>query len=293
MRWHELTIDCSIAASEAVLAALHEYTNGTVIEETPGGKHLRTYLPDDADLPRMLEEIQARLGNLPVELLEDGAPVLSHGWIEEEDWAHAWKAYFKPLRVGERLVIKPTWYPWPPEDEPEAARPDDVVVELDPGMAFGTGAHPTTRLCLKALEEHVRPGMRIIDLGCGSGLLTIAALKLGATEVLAIDNDPVAVESATQNCRRNGVEGCQTTLQEGLAGVAGGWDLIVANISAAIIKTETPLVAERLRPGGIFICSGFYEGWDDEISELLAAHGLEQIVERTEEMWGCLHARRP
>ncbi len=293
MRWQQLEIECPVAASEAVLALLHRYTGGTVIEDTPVGKLLRTYLPENGELPRLREEIRQRLADLPPELLEDGPPTVSESWLEEEDWAHAWKAYFKPLRVGERLVVKPTWQPWPPEDDPEAARPDDLVIELDPGMAFGTGAHPTTRLCLVALERHLEPGMKVIDLGCGSGLLTVAALKLGAAEVLAIDTDPLATEATTENCRRNDVSGCQVVLGQGLSAVGGQWDLIVANISAAVIKEETPRVVERLAPGGIYICSGFYEGWDEEIAALIREQGLELISECTEEMWGCLHARKP
>lgn len=293
MRWQQLDIECPTAASEAVLALLHCYTGGTIIEEAPVGKLLRTYLPENGELPRLLGEIRERLASLPPELLEDGPPTISESWLEEEDWAHAWKAYFKPLRVGERLVVKPTWQPWPPEDDPGVARADDIVVELDPGMAFGTGAHPTTRLCLVALEQHLKPGMRAIDLGCGSGLLTVAALKLGAAEVLAIDSDALATAATVANCQRNDVRGCDVVLAEGLGAVDGQWDLIVANISAAVIKDETPRVVERLVPGGIYICSGFYEGWDEEIADLIRDHGLELLSECTEEMWGCLHARKP
>ncbi|NPV46195.1 MAG: 50S ribosomal protein L11 methyltransferase [Armatimonadetes bacterium] len=293
MRWQQLEIECPLAASEAVLALLHRFTGGTVIEDTPVGKLLRTYLPENDDLPRLLDEIRQWLANLPPELLEEGPPTVRESWIQEEDWAHAWKAYFKPLRVGQRLVVKPTWQPWPPDDDPGASRPGDLVIELDPGMAFGTGAHPTTRLCLVALERHLRPGMRVIDLGCGSGLLTVAALKLGAAQVLAVDNDALAVQATRENCQRNGVDGCEVVLADGLGPVRGQWDLIVANISAAVIKVETPRVVERLGPGGIFVCSGFYEGWDDEIAALMREEGLELISECTEEMWGCLHGRKP
>ena len=282
-----------MAAIEAVTALLHQYTSGTIIEDLPGGQRCRTYLPEDAELPPALREIETRLGQLPAELLEEGAVTIGHGWIEEEDWAHAWKAYWKAVRIGKRLVVKPTWQPWPPEEDPQAARLDDLLIELDPGMAFGTGSHPTTRLCLEAVEQHVRPGMRVVDLGCGTGLLTIAALRLGAAEVLALDNDPLATEAATANCRRNAVEGCHVRLQAGLDEVPGQWDLIVANISPEVIKAQTPLVKDRLVPGGVFICSGFYEGWDEEIAELIRREGLEYLAERTEELWGCLHARKP
>lgn len=273
------------------MVVLHEYTNGVVVEDTASGKRCRCYLADNTALASTLEEIRSRLDNLPPDLLADGVPTMAGDWLEEEDWAHAWKAYFKPLRIGQRLVIKPTWQPWPPEDNPAAARDDDVILELDPGMAFGTGAHPTTRLCLAALEEHLRPGMRVLDLGCGSGILTIAAGKLGAGAIVSIDVDPLATEATLANCERNGVT-AEVRQAAGLSAVTETFDVVVANISAAIIKQETPLVPARLASGGLFISSGYFEGWDDEITALLEANGFMLLAERTEELWGCLHARK-
>lgn len=290
MRWYELIVDCSLSASEAVMALLHDYCGGVVIEETDLARRYRCYLPDNEALPGALEEIRSRLANLPAELLEAGAPVLSNSWLEDEDWAHAWKSYWQPQRLGQRLVVKPSWKPWPPPEAPEAAREDDIIIELDPGMAFGTGSHATTRLCLLALEERLVPGMEVIDLGCGSGLLSIAALKLGATRVLAIDTDPLAVEATIENCARNGVGPCEVVQQAGLALAEGDWDLIVGNISAPIIKSETPLAAARLRPGGLFICSGFFEGYLEEIGLQLQEHGLQVLAESVEEHWACIHA---
>jgi len=293
VRWYELIVDSPMLASEVISTMLREYAPGLVVEDTRAGRRLRSYLPETEALTATVEAIESRLANLPAELLQDGSPQTSHAWVEEEDWAEAWKAYFRPMRVGRRMVIKPTWYPWPPDEQPELARADDVVLELDPGMAFGTGAHPTTRLCLAAVEHHVKPGDQVVDLGCGSGVLSAAALKLGASSVLAIDTDPLAVEATEANCLRNDVEGCEVVLQAGLAATCGAWDLIVANISAMVIKAEAPLAAQRLRPGGVFVCSGFFEGYTDEICDLLRSCGLEILAECSEEQWACIHSRKP
>jgi ribosomal protein L11 methyltransferase len=254
---------------------------------------LRAWLPETEQLETSLEDLRQRFANLPAELLEDGVPTIDRTWVDEQDWAEAWKAYWKPLRIGKRLVIKPSWQAWPPEDQPDAATPEDIILELDPGMAFGTGTHGTTALCLAALEELITPGMQVVDVGCGSGILTVGALKLGAASVLAIDTDPIAVTATRSNCETNGVTGCEVITQEGLRNTSGQFDLIVGNISHSIIKLETPLVRERLKPGGIYIGSGFYIGYEDEIIQLCRDCGLEVIRCDERDMWSCVIARRP
>jgi ribosomal protein L11 methyltransferase len=211
--------------------------------------------------------------------------------VDEEDWAEAWKAYWKPVRIGRRVVIKPSWQVWPPEDQPDAAAADDIVIELDPGMAFGTGAHSTTALCLRALEDFVEPGMEMVDVGCGSGILTVAGLKLGAKSVLAIDTDPLAVEATARNCEANGVTGCNVIRQEGLRDTHGQFDLIVANISYNIIKLEAPLAPERLKPGGLLLGSGFYIGYQDEIIKMMSDLGFEIVRADEHDMWSCVIGR--
>ena len=292
MRWQELAVTCSCRASEAVAAILHQATSGIVVEDSPHQVTYKAYVPEGPQLEQFSSDLAAKLASLPAILLEEGAPAVSRSWVEEEDWAESWKAYYVPMRVGRTLVIKPSWQAWPPAEDPAAARPDDLIIELDPGMAFGTGAHATTRLCLIALEDWVRPGVEVMDLGCGSGILSVAALKLGAAHVLAIDADPLAMEATRANCERNHVQGCEVCLHEGLEDLNGQWDVVVANISAAVIMAQTLPVAQRLSPGGLFICSGFYVGHDEEIADLLEEHGFELLRREEMEMWSCLTGRK-
>lgn len=292
MHWHEFTIHSSYNASEAVIAILQDIVGGYASQDTPEGVILWAWLPEDERLAARALELRTRVAALPEELLEAGRPEVSERQVDEEDWAEAWKAYWQPTRVGQRIVIKPSWRDWPPADQPELARPDDLVIELDPGMAFGTGAHATTTLCLEALERVIRGGERLVDLGCGTGILSIGALMLGAAEATAIDNDPLATEATKENCRRNGVATCRVLLQDTLQGVEPGQDVVVANISLPIVMSVAPAAYGLLKPGGLFICSGFYGARREELAEALQKAGLtvEQFQER--ESWGCMIARR-
>lgn len=293
VRWSELTVQCSNLASEAVGAILQDAAGGFTSRATASRVILKGWLPENEYLEAAVADLAQRLESLPGELLEDGAPALTRNWIDEEDWAEAWKAYWKAVRIGRRLVIKPTWQPWPPADEPGLARPDDLLIELDPGMAFGTGAHPTTALCLAALEDYARPGMTAVDLGCGSGILTVAALKLGVASVLCLDTDPLAVSATQTNCAANGVSGCEVCLQAGLEPTTGRFDLIVGNISYKVIKQQAVLVPARLNPGGLFIASGFYIGYEEDIVGTCLELGLEIVRADENDMWSCVIARRP
>ncbi|MFQ5879377.1 MAG: 50S ribosomal protein L11 methyltransferase, partial [Dehalococcoidia bacterium] len=209
-----------------------------------------------------------------------------------DDWAHAWKEFFPVLRVGRRLVIRPTWREHSPYE-------DDVVIHLDPGVAFGTGQHPTTRLCLQALEELTRAGMRVLDLGTGSGILAIAAAKLGATLVLALDIDPQATRAARENIWLNDVAEV-VRAEEGSLGHAWpthlpgqlDFDLAVANISALAVCDLAAALATVLKPRGLAVVSGFTTESADAVARCLEAAGL--TVERTdaEGEWQAIIARR-
>lgn len=208
------------------------------------------------------------------------------GVVCEEDWATAWQAYYKPVRLGSRLVIRPTW-------EEYAARPGDVVIEMDPGMAFGCGTHATTAMCLALLEEHLRGGETVCDVGTGSGILSVAAALLGAGRVIAVDIDELAVRTARENAARNGVADRVTVLQgdllDNLAGVKA--DLVVANIIAGVIVRLATDVAAASKPGGLFIASGIIRERVDEVRRALLGAGLKIVTERSEGEWVTFGAR--
>ena len=208
---------------------------------------------------------------------------------DDEDWQNSWKSHFKILRIGEHLVIKPTWLELDPG-------PDDIVIELDPGIAFGTGYHPTTDTCLQAMEQHITPGMTVLDLGTGSGILTIAAIKLGAELVTALDIDTMAVTAARRNFRRCRISK-QVRLGKGsvphpTAG-AGQFDLAVANISARGVADRCPFILTALKPGALFIASGLLDAQKDEVASVAEPLGFTLESEWPQEEWTTLLYRAP
>jgi ribosomal protein L11 methyltransferase len=216
--------------------------------------------------------------------------------LREEDWAHAWKKFYKPMRIGRRVVLKPSWEDFTPE-------PDDLVVELDPGMAFGTGLHPTTRLCVAALEETVRPGDEVLDIGTGSGVLSIVAAKLGASTIVSTDIDPIAVDVTRENVLINGLTlapsgQIDVRLESVPAGMAGRFQILVANILAEVIAglfdskyANVPLL-EPLAVGGTMILSGIIEERAFLVEEAATRHGLEVVRRGQEGDWLVLFVRR-
>ena len=206
-------------------------------------------------------------------------------YAEDEDWANAWKQYFKPLRIGRKIVIKPSWEYFSPE-------PGDLILDLDPGMAFGTGGHPTTRLCLEALEDLVRTGMTVADIGTGSSILSLAAARLGASKVFATDIDLLPRKIARENVARNGLEEVIEVLEIDAFDVAAKCcDLIVANIVANTIVELAPTLPDRLKPGGFFIASGIVNNHADLVSGALRSVGLMPVETRSEDIWVCLVTR--
>jgi len=210
--------------------------------------------------------------------------------VAEADWADAWKAYFPVMRVGRRLVIRPTW-------RRHRARPDDVVLALDPGMAFGTGLHPTTRLCLAAVEaaaDHGElAGARVLDVGCGSGILGIAAARLGAASVLGVDTDPIAVDATLANARRNRLGRVIRARAGSLPSGEPPHDVVLANLIASLLITlAAPLHAE-LRPGGLLLASGIFMDREAEVVTAFLAVGLDIEARTVEGDWVALAVRRP
>jgi ribosomal protein L11 methyltransferase len=227
----------------------------------------------EADLKAMLEKSGS------------GSPRV---WIEElpyGDWAEGWKKYFKPRRVGKSLVVAPTWEEFEPA-------PGDVVLRVDPGMAFGTGQHETTSLCLAALEEHAArfAGARVLDVGTGSGILAIGAVKLGASSAIGIDVDPEAVTAARENVEANGLDGRIEISATPLEKVPGTFPVVVANILAeALIAMAEPLGA-RVAPGGMIVLSGILHHLGPEVWRAFLARGFERIDEKRDGEWVCLLA---
>lgn len=215
--------------------------------------------------------------------------------LREEDWAHAWKKFYKPMRIGKRVVLKPSWEEFTPE-------PDDLVVELDPGMAFGTGLHPTTRLCVAALEETVQAGDQVLDLGTGSGVLAIVAAKLGASAIVATDIDPIAVDVTRENVQINGLAlapagQIDVRLESVPAAMGGRFQVVVANILAEVIaglfdaKYENVPLLEPLARGGTMILSGIIEERAFLVEEAVARHGLNIVKREQEGDWLALFVR--
>jgi ribosomal protein L11 methyltransferase len=216
--------------------------------------------------------------------------------VHEEDWAHAWKAHFPVLRVGRRVVIRPTW-------RRHRRSSEDVVLALDPGMAFGTGLHPTTRLCLAGIETWAdagrfdrgtarHGGSRVLDVGCGSGILAIAAGLFGAEEVLGVDTDPIAIEATAANARRNRLGRRIAARIGSLPSGAGPFDLVLANLIASVLVALAEDLAAELRPTGRLLASGIFVDRETEVAAALEGAGLHVVGRSSEGDWVALEAVR-
>lgn len=312
----EIAVDVDPEAAEVVSELFNRYNGGgydedsqageasgggAVVEATgldddyqpiPGKYRLvvKTYLkpgPRGEAIRRQIEEGLWRL-SLLYPLPEPQVRIL-----QEEDWAHAWKKFYKPLRIGRRVVLKPSWEAFP-------TAPGDVVIELDPGMAFGTGLHPSTRLCIAALEEVVQPGDRVLDLGTGSGVLALVAAKLGAGSILATDIDTLAVRVAKENAQLNDLAvGEHLRIEHGSipSGMAGHFQVIVANILAEVLvglfdgEYENPPLAEPLALGGHLILSGILAERAQLVIDAAERHGLRLVDRKAEGDWVALVVR--
>lgn len=285
MRWAEMSVQCLPDAGDAVSYAFLEAGCGGVM--TQGGETLTITgsLPVTDELSGKIDDLMNHLDRLP----EFGLPALVEGltlrYAEDEDWANAWKQYFKPIKLGKRLVIKPSW-------EDYTAQGDDLIIELDPGMAFGTGAHPTTQLCLRAMELLVKPGMTVADIGTGSGILALAAARLGASKVFATDIDPLPRMIARENIAHNQLQSTIQLLEmDEFDLIAQDCDVVIANIIANTIIELAPEIAARVKPDGFFIASGIVEEHHDTVKNALAAVGLNVLQTLRDDIWVCLVAR--
>lgn len=280
-------------AAETVSELFNRYGYGGAVIEAiaPDFERVtvRTVIPhDDIDKRREIEVMLALISKA----LPHGLPEPRFTPVGENDWATSWREHFHVVRIGRRFVIKPGWRDYTPTG-------DDIVIEIDPGLAFGSGLHPTTQLCLKIFEEmdgDTRPaeflpvaGQQIFDVGAGSGILTIAALKLGAAHARAVDIDDVAVRVADENLALNGVA-ARVDSAVGSAADAGGrrWPLVVANILAHILIQLMPDLAAAVAPGGQLILSGMIDSQEADVRAAAEAHGLRVIARRQEEDWVAL-----
>jgi ribosomal protein L11 methyltransferase len=309
MKWLEIAIHTHEESVEALTERLQSIGAGGVsmeesatIHHTKAGEYgeiialnptdypdsgviIKAYFAEVSDTNHLISQMETCLLELEKYGLQVGKRLLETKWVDDEDWANAWKTYYKSTRVSDRLVIVPVW---------EAYTPliGELPIYLDPGMAFGTGTHATTRLTLQLMEKYLQLGQKVIDVGCGSGILSIAAEKLGASEVLALDLDPVAVKNAQENCQQNDTN--VVTVKEGnlLQGVGTTSQIIVANILAEILQQMMYDIPRVLEPGGIFIGSGIITSKQEDIVFGLRSVGLSVIEIIREEDWVAIAAKK-
>ena len=304
--WLELAVEADIEAVEAVSEILGRVAPGgtsvepgfELVDEGLGARvdpdrpaTVRAYVParDPVAAERAIAEAQRALGHLQAFGLRPIGELTSR-IVHEADWAEAWKAHFPVLRIGRRLVIRPTW-------RRHRRGADDVVLALDPGMAFGTGLHPTTRLCLAALEELADRGRlasaRVLDVGCGSGILAIAAVRLGAASAFGVDTDPIAIEATTANARRNGIARRVHAAAGSLPSGERPFPVVLANLIASVLVALADQLVAELEPGGVLLASGIFVDREGAVRDALEAAGLRVTQRWAEGEWVALEASRP
>ncbi|KMK76652.1 50S ribosomal protein L11 methyltransferase [Alkalihalobacillus pseudalcaliphilus] len=299
MKWIEFSIHTTQEAVEPVSNILHEAGASGVVIEDPAdlvkewgdrfgeiyqlspddypeeGVIVKAYFPETSFLSETIEEVTLSIKGLSQYNIDLGLNKINLTEVKEEEWATAWKKYYKPVKISQKITIVPTW-------EEYTANEEEMIIELDPGMAFGTGTHPTTVLCIQALEKVIQGDERIVDVGTGSGVLSIAAAKLGASSILSTDLDEVAVESAQMNIELNKLsDKIEVKQNDLLKGIDGPYDIVVSNILAEIIVKFTQDAAAILKPGGAFITSGIIKRKKQEVKDSLIEAGLtiQEVVE--------------
>lgn len=309
MKWEEITVNVGEEAKDAVINLFYEAgANGVVIEDTKTWETyeeeglldvfespqevldaenvlVKGYLPDDEFLRERLQDFRLKL-ELLSDYFTDYNADLSLQKIEDEDWETNWKGYYKTEKIGEKIVISPSWEKYEPKE-------GELVIKLDPGMAFGTGKHPTTEHTLRFMEKYIKPGDQVIDAGCGSGILSIAATKLGASKVLAVDNDPTAIKIAKRNVLENGADGeVEVCVNDLLTAIQGRFDVIVGNLIADLIVVLVPQAKNILQKGGLVIVSGILDKKLERVEKSMFENGFEIIDRKLDSEWYTLVGRK-
>ena len=261
-----------------------DFADINVLEHKGKVAVVKAYFAEEDNIEDVLEYVNERLTELKEMGLDLGEAKVEHEKMHEEDCANTWKQYYKPTKVGEKIVVKPIW-------EEYEAKDGELVVDLDPGMAFGTGTHETTRMCIQSLEKYVKEDSTVFDVGCGSGILAIAAAKLGAKLAVGVDLDPVAVESSIENVGYNKLKNIEILHGNLVEVIDGKADIVVANILAEIICILTDDVKRVLKDGGVFITSGIIHDRVDMVCEKLEATGFEVMEKNRDGEWNCIVAK--
>ena len=262
-----------------------DYVDEDLEQSMKGKSRVTFYLPADETGFAKMGEVRIALQALKEQRNDCGSLLMTMDNLQDADWENNWKQYYKPMEIGQRLLVVPQWE--------QAEANGRVSLILDPGLTFGTGSHATTQLCLTALEEAVPGGEKVLDLGCGSGILSIAALKLGAASALAVDIDDKCLDVAYENAALNGIGKDTYTVKVGdvlsdgaiRAEIGGGYDVVVANIVADVIIGLAPVVPSLLAPGGVFLCSGIIDDRAEEVAEHLRQAGWKITQTRSADGW--------
>ena len=312
MKWLELKIDAAPAGLEPVSALLEDlgitglviddegdfqdflehnhaywdYVDDQLMQEKKGLCRITFDLEDSPDGYNTLAQVRMALSRVKQEHPEYGSLLLTMENMEDADWENNWKQFYKPMEIGERLIVIPEW-------ESAGVPEGRVALRLNPGLTFGTGSHATTRLCLTALEKHITGGQTVLDLGCGSGILSIAALLLGADRAVACDIDEKCMDVAYENAALNDIDRSRYTVRWGdvlsdqqlKAEIGGGYDMVVANIVADVIIGLSGQVRPFLKEGGLFLCSGIIDDRAEEVARHLREAGWDILRTRQSEGW--------